>query len=102
MGNTKAASKTTSVEQDAQSLISVFEARKLFLTSTIDMSWKLALSIILPLGLGIKLDKTYDTEPLFIFVGLVIGVIAGGLVVWKSVQNVENTVNKTETEKRNK
>jgi len=99
MGNTRAAKKTTSIEQDA---LSVFEARKLFLTATIDMSWKLALSVVLPLGAGIKLDQRYDTEPIFIFVGLLIGVIAGGLVVWKSVQNVDEKVNKNSDEKRGK
>jgi len=97
MGYPRAARKTTTIEQDARSLVSVFEARRLFLTSTIDMSWKLALSVMIPLGAGIKIDQHYGTEPAFIFAGLLLGVIAGGLVVWKTVQKVDETVNKAGT-----
>jgi ATP synthase protein I len=36
-----------------------------------------ALSIFIGLGIGIWLDKKFDTEPVLLFVGLAFGIAAG-------------------------
>jgi ATP synthase protein I len=36
-----------------------------------------ALSIFIGLGLGLWLDKKFDTNPVLMFVGLLFGIIAG-------------------------
>ena len=42
----------------------------------------LAAAVILPLLVGAVLDNVTHTAPLLLFLGLVIGIIAGGAVVY--------------------
>jgi len=41
------------------------------------LGMSVALSIFIGLGLGIWLDKKFDTEPVLLFVGLALGIAAG-------------------------
>ncbi len=43
----------------------------------LQLSWVIALSVLLPLGLGIWLDRYFHTAPLFILIGALVGIIAG-------------------------
>ncbi len=40
------------------------------------LSWTLLFSLLLPLLIGIWLDKKYDTVPLFILIGMMLGILA--------------------------
>ena len=42
----------------------------------------LAAAVVLPLLIGAVLDNLIHTAPLLLFVGLVIGIVAGGAVVY--------------------
>jgi ATP synthase protein I len=41
------------------------------------LGMSVALSIFIGLGLGLWLDKKFDTNPVLMFVGLLIGIVAG-------------------------
>ncbi|MCP3941349.1 MAG: AtpZ/AtpI family protein [Desulfobacteraceae bacterium] len=41
------------------------------------LGMSVALSIFIGLGIGIWLDKKFDTEPVLLFVGLALGIAAG-------------------------
>ncbi len=41
------------------------------------LGMSVALSIFIGLGIGIWLDKKFDTEPVLLFVGLAFGIAAG-------------------------
>lgn len=41
------------------------------------LGMSVALSIFIGLGIGIWLDKKFDTEPILLFVGLAFGIAAG-------------------------
>ncbi len=41
------------------------------------MGWVVALATMIPLGIGILLDRRFHTEPLFILIGALVGIIAG-------------------------
>ena len=41
------------------------------------LGMSVALSIFIGLGLGLWLDKKFDTKPVLMFVGLLFGIIAG-------------------------
>jgi len=43
----------------------------------LNMGWAVALSTLIPLGAGILLDRHFDTAPLFILSGALVGIIAG-------------------------
>jgi ATP synthase protein I len=41
------------------------------------LGMSVALSIFIGLGVGLWLDKKFDTNPVLMFVGLILGIIAG-------------------------
>jgi ATP synthase protein I len=41
------------------------------------LGMSVALSIFIGLGLGLWLDKKFDTNPVLMFVGLILGIVAG-------------------------
>ncbi len=43
----------------------------------LNMGWVVALATLIPLGIGVLLDRRYDTAPLFILIGALIGIITG-------------------------
>ena len=45
-------------------------------SQAMQLSWTLLFSLLLPLLIGIWLDKKYDTVPLFILIGTVLGILA--------------------------
>ena len=49
------------------------------LTSTplFQLGWIVALSTLIPLGVGVFLDRRFGTAPFFILVGALVGIIAG-------------------------
>ncbi len=42
-----------------------------------NLGWAVALATLIPLGIGILLDRRFDTAPLFILIGALIGIVAG-------------------------
>lgn len=41
----------------------------------LQMGWVVAFSVLVPLGIGVLLDRRYETAPLFILVGALVGII---------------------------
>ncbi len=41
------------------------------------LSWLVAFSVLLPLILGIILDQTFHSSPLFLLVGVALGIVSG-------------------------
>jgi ATP synthase protein I len=44
-----------------------------------ELSWTLLFSLLVPLMLGIWLDKKFNTTPLFILIGIFMGILAATL-----------------------
>lgn len=61
-------------------------ARRNFLVYAANMSWQLALVVIVPIAVGAWLDKKYDVGNLWVFVGLAVALVASTAVVWRIVQ----------------
>ncbi|HEX5797357.1 MAG TPA: AtpZ/AtpI family protein [Candidatus Saccharimonadales bacterium] len=65
----KAAVKATNTDTDTK----VKKAKRLFIVGLLDLSWRLAVAIIIPVLLGSLADKKLDKEPIFTIIGLFIG-----------------------------
>jgi F0F1-type ATP synthase assembly protein I len=48
----------------------------------------LAAAVLLPLLGGVALDKVFNTAPVFVLVGLFVGLIAGGAGIWLKVREL--------------
>ena len=47
-----------------------------------------AAAVLLPLLGGVALDKVLNTAPVFVLVGLGVGLLAGGAAVWLKVREL--------------
>jgi F0F1-type ATP synthase assembly protein I len=48
----------------------------------------LAAAVLLPLLGGVALDKVFNTAPVFVLVGLFVGLAAGGAGIWLKVREL--------------
>lgn len=60
--------------------------RNIFLALALNMSWQLALVVLVPILAGVKLDKVFGTHEVLTFVGLGLAVVGSGLVIWRAMQ----------------
>src|SRR5665213_1542244 len=60
------------------------DASQVFISMAVDMSWRLAIAVLVPVILGAELYKHNKDNFLFLLAGLVIAVILGILVVKRS------------------
>lgn len=87
----KAAAKketTTPAEADLQRAIDTVNAKQQFFTSALTMSWQLALTIVIPVVAGVKLDDYFDSSPSLTLTGFFLAIAMGGTVVWNTVKGV--------------
>jgi F0F1-type ATP synthase assembly protein I len=57
-----------------------------FVSLALDMSWKLAIAVLVPIIGGFELDKVLKTTPLLSIVGFLVAMTGMGLVMWRMVQ----------------
>jgi putative F0F1-ATPase subunit (Ca2+/Mg2+ transporter) len=60
-------------------------ARQQFLIMAVNMSWQLAIVVLVPVIGGVELDKKLKTSYI-LFVGLAVAVIGSVLVMWRTMQ----------------
>ena len=73
-------------------------ARTQFFTSTANLSWRLAVTVVIPLVAGVKLDERFNSAPSWTLTGIFIAVAAGCAAVWGTVKEVNKQ--QAETDKR--
>jgi len=57
-----------------------------FITMALDMSWRLAIAILVPIIGGVELDKLWHTSPSLTIIGFIIAMVGMGLVLWQTLQ----------------
>ncbi len=56
----------------------------------LDMSWRLAAVVLVPIIGGYELDSHFGTTPLITVCGFVIAMVGAGLVMWRTMQAANN------------
>ncbi len=82
-----AAKKTTGIDDVERSLLAL-EAKKQFLSASMSMGWRLAVTVVIPIVAGVKLDERFNSRPSLTLAGLMLAAIAGCAAVWSSVKEV--------------
>lgn len=57
-----------------------------FLNMALNMSWQLAAVVLVPIFVGVKLDKAFGTNETLTFVGLGLAVVGSIAVMWHALQ----------------
>jgi hypothetical protein len=60
--------------------------RKEFFLAATNMSWQLAVVVLVPIIGGFELDKTLDTLPALTIAGFFVAMAGMGVVVWRQLQ----------------
>ena len=60
--------------------------RQTFFVMALNMSWQLAVVVLLPVIGGAELDKHLGTRYIFTLIGLLVAVVASSVVVWRALQ----------------
>jgi F0F1-type ATP synthase assembly protein I len=100
MGKAAASKKTTTATADLQQAVEVFDAKQRFFSSTLSMSWQLALTVVIPVVAGVKLDQKFDTSPSLTLTGFFLAAFAACYVVWNTVKDVNKMQAEDEKKKR--
>lgn len=79
-------SPTSSAAKSAAKTDGSANYRKDFLVAAANMSWQLAIVVLVPIIGGFELDKKLDTFPALTIVGFVIAMCGMALVVWRQMQ----------------
>lgn len=58
----------------------------LFITMALDMTWRLAVVVLVPIIGGFYLDKGLDSTPVFIIIGFVLAMVGMAMVFWQTLQ----------------
>jgi F0F1-type ATP synthase assembly protein I len=79
---------TTSAQFDVERSAAIFQARQQFLNSAINMGWQLALTVIVPVIIGVKLDDHFHSTPSYTLAALVLAVFLAVIVVGNTLKQV--------------
>jgi len=60
--------------------------RQQFAIFALNMSWQLAVVVLVPVLGGVELDKVFGATDIYVFVGLAVAVIGSGLVLWRTMK----------------
>lgn len=52
----------------------------------LNMTWQLALAVLLPVGGGVLLDHALGTSGVYTYVGLALALVLAGVVMWRTMQ----------------
>lgn len=86
----KAAGKTTNiseVDRMEQNLASMV-AKRQFMSATGNMGWRLALTVVIPIVGGVKLDDYFHSSPSFTLLGVMLAAVAGCAAVWTTIKDI--------------
>lgn len=74
------------------------QARNDFFVATLNMSWQLAIVVLVPILGGYHLDKALGISPLLTLVGFFVAMVGTALVVWRQLQTLPSAAS---TESKN-
>jgi hypothetical protein len=63
----------------------------MFIGMALNMSWQLAIVILIPVVAGVQLDKHFGTSYAYTFIGLGLALLGSGVVMWRTLK-VANSV----------
>jgi F0F1-type ATP synthase assembly protein I len=61
----------------------------IFLSMALDMSWRLAIAVLVPIIGGFELDKRFKTSPALTIAGFVIAMAGMAFVMWQTLQTAD-------------
>ncbi|HSX44652.1 MAG TPA: AtpZ/AtpI family protein [Candidatus Saccharimonadales bacterium] len=86
----KAPSSASNKDEIAR-LAAAATSKQQFVNSAMDMGWRMAISVIVPVIIGSWLDHKYHTSPSWTLVSLFVAVTLAVMVVMKTIKDLNNS-----------
>lgn len=87
----KAAAKRTTTTDPVDEKISQASkalAAQQFMGASLNMGWRLAITVVVPIVAGVKIDDHFHTSPSYTLVGVMLAAVAGSVAVWSTIKQV--------------
>lgn len=101
MGKTAAGKKTTHAEASAQQYLEGLEIKQRFIGEAFNLGWRLIATFLVPVLIGVYLDRRFDSKPSYTLVGMFLAIAASVVVIQKTVKEVNSDLT-APTKKRSK
>lgn len=91
MNQTAAKRETTTSDPIADELLAAANAqnaRLQFMSATTNMGIRLAVTVVIPIVVGVKLDQHFHSAPSWTLSGLFLAAFAGSAAVWSTIKQV--------------
>lgn len=85
----KAAASNAGAKQQMSDFELSMLAKNQFITTTLNMSWQLAIVVLVPLLGGHYLDQKLDSGYAFFGLGFLLALAGMCLVVWRQISNIK-------------
>lgn len=63
-----------------------YNATSEFLGAALNMSWQLAIVVLVPILVGSQLDKRLDLSPTMTIIGFIVAMAGTGVIMWRQLQ----------------
>ncbi len=93
----KAAGKTTNID-DVEQNFAAATAKRQFLMASSNMGWRLAVTVVVPIVGGVKLDDYFNSHPSFTLLGLMLAAVAGCTAVWATIKEINRQQSEDDSE----
>lgn len=85
MGKAAARKRTTIKNSDpAVDALAMYSARNMMVTNMMSMGWRLAVMVLLPIFIGVQLDKRFDSAPSLTLAAFFIAIFGAGLLIYRT------------------
>ncbi len=102
MGNVAKKKTTASSEDDVQRYLAIFDARQQFVSAALSMGWQLAITILVPVFIGVKIDAHFKTAPSYTLAALFLAIGGAIMVVAQTIKQVNESQAEAAKQKENK
>jgi len=68
-----------------------------FVSMGLDMTWRLAIVVLVPIVGGFELDRRLETTPVFTVVGFFLAMGGMALVMWQTLQKANEATSSTDS-----
>lgn len=82
--------------------LAVINAKQQFVTSSFSMGWQLAITVIVPIVVGLKLDDYFGTAPSLTLGALVVATASSIAVISRTIKEVNREQLRAEKKERKK
>jgi F0F1-type ATP synthase assembly protein I len=94
--------KPSGPEASAGDSIAALQARTQIIALTVNMGWRMAIAVILPVFVGVKLDQKFNTSPSWTITAFFLAVAASAMIVARTVREVNEMQASSAKPKRRK